>query len=76
MYINGRLIAEGHGRDVLGHPLNALAWLANSLAGAGLALEPGMIVMTGSLVPTQFVQAGDAVRYELEGFGEITCSVT
>jgi 2-keto-4-pentenoate hydratase len=76
MHINGRLIAEGHGRDVLGHPLNALAWLANSLAGAGLALEPGMIVMTGSLVPTQFVQAGDAVRYELEGFGEITCSVT
>ena len=76
MYINGKLIAEGHGRDVLGHPLNALAWLANSLAGAGLALEPGMIVMTGSLVPTQFVQVGDAVRYVLDGFGEISCSVT
>lgn len=75
MYINGSLIAEGHGRDVLGHPLNALAWLANSLTRSGLALEPGMIVMTGSLVPTQFVQAGDAVRYVLDGFGEISCSV-
>ena len=76
MHINGDLAAEGYGRDVLGHPLNALVWLANKLAARGKSLERGMLVMTGSLVPTKFVQPGDAIRYSLEGFGEIACTVT
>ena len=75
MFINDTLIAEGHGRDVLGHPLNALVWLANNLASRGKGLERGMVVMTGSLVPTQFVKPGDAVRYTLEGFGDIHCRI-
>jgi 2-oxo-3-hexenedioate decarboxylase/2-keto-4-pentenoate hydratase len=30
--INGRGIGSGTGGDVMGHPLNALAWLADKLA--------------------------------------------
>lgn len=75
MFINEKLIAEGHGRDVLGHPLNALVWLVNNLAADGKGLQRGMVVMTGSLVPTQFIKPGDAVRYTLDGFGEIRCTV-
>ena len=52
--INGREIGQGRGGDVMGNPLNALAWLANKLAAAGTPLKAGMIVMTGSMVPIQF----------------------
>ena len=37
--INGREIGRGKGGDVMGNPLNALAWLANKLAAAGTPLQ-------------------------------------
>lgn len=40
--------ASGFGRDVLGHPLAALAWMANQGALAGRTLKAGDIVSTGS----------------------------
>ena len=67
--INGREIGRGRGSDVLGNPLNALAWLADKLAGAGTPLKRGMIVMTGSMVPIQFLAAGDHAIVGVEGLG-------
>jgi len=63
-FINGEKIGEGHGRDVMGHPLDALAWLANNLAARGLGLWRGDVVITGSLVTSKFPKAGDLVRFE------------
>jgi 2-keto-4-pentenoate hydratase len=67
--INGREIGAGKGADVMGNPLNALAWLAGKLAVAGRPLRRGMIVMTGSMVPIQFPAAGDRAVVEVEGLG-------
>ncbi len=67
--INGREIGNGKGADVMGNPLNALAWLADKLASAGTPLRRGMIVMTGSMVPIQFPAAGDRAVVEVEGLG-------
>jgi len=67
--INGREIGNGKGADVLGNPLNALAWLADKLAAAGTPLGRGMIVMTGSMVPIQYPAAGDRVIVEVSGLG-------
>src|SRR5437899_5277498 len=67
--INGREIGTGAGSDVMGHPLNALAWLAGKLADAGTPLRRGMIVMTGSMVPIQHPLAGDRVLVEVSGLG-------
>ena len=67
--INGREIGSGNGGDVMGHPLNALAWLADKLAAAGNPLRRGMIVMTGSMVPIQYPVAGDRVVIEVSGLG-------
>ena len=39
--LNGVEIDRGYGRDVLGHPLVPLTWLANHLAGSGRALRAG-----------------------------------
>src|SRR4029453_2528767 len=50
MRINGTVVGEGHGRDVMGHPFEALLWLVNMLAQRGKSLTQGMIVMTGSIV--------------------------
>jgi 2-keto-4-pentenoate hydratase len=74
--INGREIGNGKGGDVMGNPLNALAWLAEARAAAGRPLRRGMIVMTGSMVPIQFPSAGDRATVEVEGLGSAELVVT
>jgi 2-keto-4-pentenoate hydratase len=69
--INGKEAGRGTGADVLGHPHHALAWLANHLAGEGRGLHAGQIVLTGSLVKTVWLSAGDHVRMELDGLGVV-----
>ena len=69
--INGVGVGEGHGRDVMGHPLDALAWIANNLASRGLGLWRGDVVITGSLVTSKFPQAGDRVRFEAGALGAV-----
>jgi 2-keto-4-pentenoate hydratase len=75
MVVNGAVVGEGDGRDVMGHPLDALVWLANMLAKRGKRLSQGMIVMTGSMVATKFVHPGDMVHFWVEGLGEVHCNV-
>ena len=70
--INGTEAGQGTGADVLGHPHNALAWLANHLAAEGKGLHAGQIVLTGSLVKTVWLNAGDKVKTELSGLGNVS----
>ena len=69
--INGAEVGRGTGADVLGHPHHALAWLANHLAAEGQGLHAGQIVLTGSLVKTIWLKAGDRVTMELDGLGSV-----
>ncbi len=69
--VNGTEAGRGTGADVLGHPHNALAWLANHLAAEGRGLHAGQIVLTGSFVKTIWLNAGDRVTMELEGLGKV-----
>jgi 2-keto-4-pentenoate hydratase len=71
-FINGVEAGRGSGADVLGHPHNALAWLANHQAAAGKALRTGEFVLTGSLVQTVWLGAGDSVVMDLSGLGTVT----
>jgi 2-oxo-3-hexenedioate decarboxylase/2-keto-4-pentenoate hydratase len=70
--INGMEVGRGTGADVLGHPHHALAWLANHLAASGKMLRAGDFVLTGSLVQTAWLNAGDDVLMELSGLGSVT----
>jgi 2-keto-4-pentenoate hydratase len=73
MAINGVEIGRGRGGDVMnGHPLHALAWVANTVAARGRPLRAGMIVQTGSVVATQWPKAGDTVTVSFSGLGEAT----
>jgi 2-oxo-3-hexenedioate decarboxylase/2-keto-4-pentenoate hydratase len=70
-YVNGVEVGQGSGADVLGHPHHALAWLANHLAAGTKGLRAGEIVLTGSLVKTVWLKAGDKVVMELAGLGSV-----
>jgi 2-keto-4-pentenoate hydratase len=74
--INGAEAGEGTGADVLGHPHNALAWLANHLAAEGKGLHQGQLVLTGSLVKTVWLKPGDRVAMELTGLGKVEAEFT
>ncbi|MGH7223920.1 MAG: fumarylacetoacetate hydrolase family protein, partial [Gemmataceae bacterium] len=69
--LNGIEVARGSGADVLGHPAHALAWLANHLATEGRGLHEGQLVLTGSLVKTLWLKAGDRVVMDLSGLGKV-----
>jgi 2-keto-4-pentenoate hydratase len=69
--INGVEAGRGRGADVMGHPFEALAWLANSLARRGRSLRAGEFVFTGSVVETKWVQPGDRVVMTIDGLGAV-----
>jgi len=69
MRVNGREVGRGTGADILGHPLEALAWLAGHLTGRGEGLRAGEIVLLGSLVRTEWLAPGDEVEIEIERLG-------
>jgi 2-keto-4-pentenoate hydratase len=70
-WINGHEVGRGKGAMVLGHPLDALAWLANSRTRRGLSLKAGSFVLLGSLVATQWLAVGDHFRVEIEALGAL-----
>ena len=73
--INGKEVGRGAGSDVLGHPLDALAWLANHLQARGHGLRKGDVITTGSLVKTQFPSSPSEVSWRLSGAQELRVSV-
>ena len=78
MLINqsGSRVAEGMGSASLGHPAEAVAWLANKLSSFGTTLEPGDIVLSGSLGNAVPVHRGDVFVLEAHGQSPFTVSFT
>ena len=75
MYINGTSVGSGTGADIMGHPFEALAWLANSMSGRGRGLRAGELVLLGSLVETKWVERGDLVTIEQPGLGSASAQL-
>jgi 2-oxopent-4-enoate/cis-2-oxohex-4-enoate hydratase len=70
---NGSIVGVGAGAASLGSPVNAVVWLANTLAGFGEGLKAGEVVLSGALSGLVDADAGDDFRMEVGGIG--TCSV-
>jgi 2-keto-4-pentenoate hydratase len=70
MEVNGQIASLGVGAAALGHPLNAAAWLASTLATRGEPLRAGDILLTGALGPMVALVPGNHVRAIVGGIGE------
>ena len=80
--LDGRLEIDGHPslmgstRDVLGHPYDAVAWLANHLAGRGERLLAGQWISTGSIVPIRHAVPGQRFRFSIASLPAVEITVT
>ena len=73
---DGAVIAEGRSDALLGHPLKALAWLANRRSSLGLGLAAGTFVSLGSITPVEWVAAPARYRIEVEALGSVEVTVS
>lgn len=74
-YRDGRPVASGLGAALLGHPLDALAWLASRRSALGLGLAAGCFVSLGSVTPVQWVDAPASYRIEVDRLGAVRVGV-
>lgn len=69
---NGEVAGTGAGGAVLGSPLNALVWLADTLGERGVSMRAGDVVLPGSITAAVPVAAGDVVMATFAGLGSVT----
>jgi 2-keto-4-pentenoate hydratase len=69
--VNGKIVATNTAAEVLGSPINSLAWVANHLGARGLGLRAGDVVMTGSVSTVLRPKAGDTVRARFTRLGMV-----
>jgi 2-keto-4-pentenoate hydratase len=74
--VGGEVVSSGTGAACLGHPLNAVVWLANAVAARGEPLRAGELVLSGSLGPLVPVQPGLTYDAQISGLGSVRASFT
>jgi len=70
--INGEIKTMAAGAAVLGHPLAAVAMLANHLGARGQDIPAGTFVMTGGVTEAVAVKAGDSVLVRYQDLGSVS----
>ena len=69
--LDGKPVGEGAAED----PCATLAWLANHVAERGRDLKAGMVVITGSLIPTVSIAPGQRAVFTVDGLGDVVMDV-
>jgi 2-keto-4-pentenoate hydratase len=72
--IDGHEVARAPMRDVMGDPLNAVAWLAAALRADGGGLNAGDLVATGSCTPILQVLPGQRLEVDFGPAGQVACA--
>ena len=71
--MDGVIRDEGVTSDLLGHPLNGLAWLASSSVAAAFGgLKTGQVVMLGSVTPPVWLDGPASVTVEFSPLPVVT----
>lgn len=69
---NGDIVGTGAGAAALGHPANAVAWLANTMGALGIPLKAGEIVLSGALSALVPLAPGDVLTMTMGGLGSVS----
>jgi 2-keto-4-pentenoate hydratase len=72
---NGERVGSHTAAEIMGNPLNGLAWLANHLGARGSKVHSGDIVITGSISKVLHPKAGDMVRARFTHLGTVEVRV-
>ena len=68
---NGTVVGDVLGRDAIDDQVQAIAWLANSLARFDRFLESGQIIMSGSYHGAKPIAKGDRWETQFSGVGAV-----
>lgn len=68
---DGVELSAGTGSACLGHPVNAVVWLANAVAERDVPLRAGEVILSGSLGPLVPVEPGKTYETTIEGLGSV-----
>lgn len=69
---NGQVVSTGAGAACLGHPVNAVVWLANTMRRLGSPLKAGHIILSGALGPVTDISAGDHLEAHVAHVGTVS----
>jgi 2-keto-4-pentenoate hydratase len=69
--IDGNIVGRGTGRDVMGHPLEPVVWLARELRARGRRLEAGDIITTGSCLGILQLTPGELFEADFGPLGGV-----
>jgi hypothetical protein len=71
LFRNDEQVGTGSGADVLGHPPEAVAWLANRLAAFDAGLAAGQVVLPGAMCASVFAEVGETFRADFPHLGSV-----
>jgi 2-keto-4-pentenoate hydratase len=71
---NGEFLDAATGSAVMGHPAQAVAWLANALGSYGISLHAGEVILSGALSKAIPIEDGDTFTAEFEQIGAVTAT--
>ena len=76
VFLNGRNIGCGIGKQIMGNPMNSAVWLINNLSKRGYNLPPGTVILTGCVTESIWLNKLDKFSVETENLGKVSVKVS